>query len=81
MQDHGSAVLVRDQNVTRNLLLAALPLALLDRIGWRLETVELRAGRVLHQPGEPVAAVYFPTTCLVSLDNQAADGCTVQVAM
>jgi Crp-like helix-turn-helix domain len=51
----------------RNHLLAALPYEECSRIWSNLELVELPGGSVLHQSGERVGHVYFPTTAIVSL--------------
>ena len=51
----------------RNRLLAALPPDDLARLRPRLEAVELPFHKVLHAPGEPIEAVYFPETGWVSM--------------
>jgi CRP-like cAMP-binding protein len=50
-----------------NALLAALPRAEYRRMAPLLEPVTLTFGDVLHEQGEPVAHVYFPSDSLVSL--------------
>src|SRR5947209_1318218 len=51
----------------RNGLLAALPPAALAQLAEQLEFVELESRQVLYVPDEPVGAVYFPLSGLVSL--------------
>ena len=51
----------------RNRLLAALPPDDLARLWPRLEAVELSLRKVLHAPGQPITAVYFPETSYVSM--------------
>lgn len=50
-----------------NKILAALPRADLQRLLANMEAVELTDGQVLCEAGEPIAHVYFPNDCLVSL--------------
>jgi CRP-like cAMP-binding protein len=50
-----------------NALLAALPRAEYRRVRALLEPVTLTFGEVLHEQGEPITYVYFPTDSLVSL--------------
>lgn len=64
----------------RNHLLAALPYEECSRIWSNLELVELPAGSVLHQSGERVNHVYFPTTAIVSLCCVLSDGAAAEIA-
>lgn len=50
-----------------NKLLAALPRAEYRRVLALLEPVTLTFGEVLHEQGEPITHVYFPSDSLVSL--------------
>ncbi|MBI5256618.1 MAG: Crp/Fnr family transcriptional regulator [Burkholderiales bacterium] len=63
-----------------NQLLAALPAA--DRARWseQLEPVEMPLGQVLYESGHGVSHVHFPTSAIVSLQNQTADGHCAEVA-
>jgi CRP-like cAMP-binding protein len=64
-----------------NLLLAALPpdeLALMLRL---LDPVEVEVGDVLCEPGDPIAHVYFPHDCLISLLAVAEGRMTLEVGL
>jgi CRP-like cAMP-binding protein len=50
-----------------NRILAALEQADYDALMLEAEIVPLKFGKRLHSQDEPVAAVYFPLTCMVSL--------------
>src|SRR5919107_5063205 len=65
----------------RNRLLAALPSADLARLWPRLEAVELPLRKVLHAPGKPIEAVYFPETGYVSMLAYMEDGDAAEVGM
>jgi CRP-like cAMP-binding protein len=51
----------------RNLLLAALPPDVYDRLEPRMQTVDLKHGDILHRPGQTIDDVYFPIDCLISI--------------
>jgi hypothetical protein len=55
-----------DCQVRENLLLAALPEEVLERLIPHLEPVAMPAGKVLHEPGSPLGGAWFPTTSFVS---------------
>jgi CRP-like cAMP-binding protein/PAS domain-containing protein len=52
---------------TPNRLLAGLPAREYERLLSGLEPIKLTYGEVLHEPGEQLRHVYFPSDCLVSL--------------
>lgn len=64
----------------RNRLLAALPGADFERLFPDLELVWMPRGQVLHEPGDRLRHVYFPTTAIVSLIYSMQDGGTAEVA-
>jgi CRP-like cAMP-binding protein len=66
---------------TENGLLAALPEP--DQQRWlrQLEHVELRLGQVLHESGDTMSHVYFPTTAIVSLLYLMEDGASAEIAV
>ena len=65
----------------RNRLLAALPPDDLARLRPRLEAVELPLRKVLHKPGEPIEAVYFPETGWASMLAYMEDGDAAEVGL
>jgi CRP-like cAMP-binding protein len=68
-------------NPTDNHLLAALPRTERERIFPHLQSVELRLGEVLYEPGETLRHVYFPTNCIVSLLYVLMDGASAEIAV
>jgi len=66
---------------TRNRLLTALPPKDLAQIWPRLEAVELPFRQVLHAPGKPIPAVYFPETGYASMLAYMEDGDAAEVGM
>ena len=65
----------------RNRLLAALPPDDLARLRPRLEAVELPFRQVLHAPGEPIEAVYFPETGWSSMLAYLESGDAAEVGL
>ena len=65
----------------KNRLLAALPLADLQRWQPQLETVEMPLGKVLYESGRTLSHVYFPTTAIVSLLYVLEDGASAEIAV
>ncbi len=66
---------------TRNRLLAALPPDDLARLWPGLEAVELPLRQVLHTPGTPIEAVYFPETGFVSMLSYLEDDDAAEVGI
>jgi CRP-like cAMP-binding protein len=62
-------------------LLAALPGPVWDRWLPLLESVELHLGQVLHESGETLNHVYFPTTAIVSLLYVMENGAAAEIAV
>ncbi|MEQ1534981.1 MAG: Crp/Fnr family transcriptional regulator [Burkholderiaceae bacterium] len=64
-----------------NHLLSAFPNG--EWLRWQslLESVELRVGQVLFEPGKAPAHVYFPTSAVVSLVYMTQDGETAEIAV
>ena len=62
-------------------MLAALPGPVWDRWLPRLESVELHLGQVLHESGETLSHVYFPTTAIVSLLHVTENGAAAEIAV
>lgn len=65
----------------QNRVLAALPVAEYARVADDLELVTLQAGEILHESGDPLSFVYFPTTCIVSLIFSTQSGSSSELAM
>ena len=65
----------------QNLLLASLEADQLERWLAHLEPVNLPLGSVLHECGDRLNHVVFPTTAIVSLQQLLEDGTAVEVAL
>jgi len=64
-----------------NTLLAALPHDIGDRMRCFLTPVYLPHGKVLYEPGVKLDEVYFPTTAIISLQCELADGTCAEMAV
>ena len=64
-----------------NRLLAALPSKDYAQLASGLEPVTITHGEVLHEPGEPMREVYFPSNCLVSLLTVVEDHRALEVGL
>ena len=51
-----------------------------ERLHARLEPVTLQSGTVLYQPGDPLTHVYFPSSGMISLIADTADGRSTEAA-
>jgi CRP-like cAMP-binding protein len=65
----------------QNHLIGALPVADFERLSGALELVPMPLGKVLHEPGDRLPHVFFPTTCIVSLLYTMEDGGSAEVAL
>ncbi|HEX5804298.1 MAG TPA: Crp/Fnr family transcriptional regulator [Azospira sp.] len=65
----------------QNRLLAALPPPDFERLHPNLEKVWLPQGRILHESGDRLSHVYFPTSAIVSLVYVVEDGGSTEVAL
>jgi CRP-like cAMP-binding protein len=65
----------------KNLLLAALPHAELQRWLPQLEVVVMPLGQVLYESGATLSHVYFPTTAIVSLLYVMENGASAEIAV
>ena len=70
-----------EQLPTRNHLLAALPAADYQRLEPHLEPVELTLGCCIHESGERMCHVFFPTSGIVSLLYELASGASAESAL
>lgn len=65
----------------RNVLFDALPGDVRRALEPRLERLAIKRGAVLHEPGEPIRHLYFPTGCLVSITISTVEGKTVETGV
>ena len=63
-----------------NLLLAALPSEVFNRISHSLDVVPLTLKEFVHKPGERIRDIYFPGGGFVSIVTVLKDGSMVEVA-
>jgi CRP-like cAMP-binding protein len=66
---------------SENRLLSTLPANEYELLAPHLKTVFFRLGDLLFQPGDNIQHVYFPTTCIVSLLTDLADGTGLEVGL
>lgn len=64
-----------------NLLLAALPREVYERLEKNMEQVPLPYAKILHHPGETIRDVYFPLTGLISVTITMNDGNTAEAGV
>jgi CRP-like cAMP-binding protein len=65
----------------RNLLLAALPSDVMERLTRHMRTVDLKYGAILHRPGQRIKDVYFPLDCLISVTVTMAEARTAEAGI
>ncbi len=65
----------------KNYLLASLADPELDRVVSKLESVDLDLGQVMHESGDEMEYVYFPTTAIVSLLCIMENGATAEIGV
>ncbi len=68
-------------DISKNLLLSALPAEEIARIVPKLDEVELALGSVLYESGERLKFLYFPTTMIVSLLYVTTNGSSTELAV
>jgi CRP-like cAMP-binding protein len=69
---------VDDESV--NGLLSALAGASGERLVAKTQRVSLSVKDILYHPGDPITAVYFPLTCVISMMTEMKNGATVEIA-
>src|SRR2546423_8690165 len=69
------------QDPKRNQLLDALSALELARIREHLEAVDMPLGGVVYESGRPLAHVYFPIDCVVSLLYVLENGASAEIAV
>ena len=67
-------------DVSANGLLAALPGASSERLIAKTQLVSLSVKDILYHPGDSIAAVYFPLTCVISMMMETKNGATIEIA-
>jgi CRP-like cAMP-binding protein len=65
----------------QNHLLDALPPGDFERLAPQLESVSMKLGVVLYEPGTRMRHVYFPTTSIVSLMYVMENGASAEIAI
>lgn len=65
----------------KNYLLAALPDAVFERVASKLDPINLMLGDVMHESGDPMDYVYFPTTAIFSLLCIMENGATAEIGV
>lgn len=64
-----------------NLLLQAIPDAVMQRIAPQLKLVPMGLGKVLYESGDTLKFVYFPSDCIVSLLYVLEDGSSAEISV
>ncbi|MDL0432952.1 Crp/Fnr family transcriptional regulator [Marinobacter sp. TBZ242] len=65
----------------QNRLLAAMPDSAKKRIFPQLKLVELKLGDVIHESGQSIEFVYFPTNCIISLLYVMINGSSAEISV
>jgi CRP-like cAMP-binding protein len=76
-----SPVTAHRHDPQQNQLLAAVPLAVMDRWQSELEYVDMPLGQVLYESGGTLSHVYFPATAIVSLLYVMENGASAEIAV
>ena len=63
-----------------NLLLAALPQAVWEKLHPDLQELELKVRHRVYGAGRPIEHVYFPQSCVISIQGSMRDGVAVEIA-
>jgi len=63
-----------------NGLLAVLPGVSGQRLLAKTQLVSLSVKDILYHPGDPITAVYFPLTCVISMMTEMKNGATIEIA-
>lgn len=68
-------------NLSRNLLLEALPDPLRQRLARSFKVLSVSQGEVLYKPGESIRYAYFPLDALIALSGFTPEGRNVVVTL
>jgi len=63
-----------------NRLWAALSKPSREALISKMERVPLSVGDILYHPGDAIAFVYFPVTCVISMMTEMKNGTTIEIA-
>lgn len=63
----------------QNRLIAALPANNYERLSPHLEAIQMPFGHIIHESGDPLRHLYFPTTAIVSLLHVMEDGASAEI--
>ncbi len=66
---------------TQNLLLAALPAAVQERLLPHLELLKMPLGEIIYESGDSLRQVYFPIDSIVSLLYVMEDGSSAEISV
>jgi CRP-like cAMP-binding protein len=78
---HEAQTMTPNRDPRKNLLLAALPEADLQRWLPKLEWVNLPLGHVIYESGVTLSHAYFPTSAIISLIYVMEDGASAEIAV
>ncbi len=83
MPDISTASTASKASITpeQNHLLAAFPDSAKQRIFPRLKLAEMNLGDVIHESGQTIEFVYFPTNCIVSLLYVMLNGSSAEISV
>jgi CRP-like cAMP-binding protein len=70
----------KSHEASENRLLAALSRANREALISNMQRVALSVGDILYHPGDPIAFVYFPVTCVISMMTEMKNGTTIEIA-
>jgi CRP-like cAMP-binding protein len=69
-------------DVSRNYLLSAMPVEVLERLRPAIKLVKMPLGKVIYESGAKLKHVYFPTPgCIISMLYVMADGASAEIAV
>ena len=71
---------VKSHETAENRLLAALSKTSREALIPKMERVPLAVGDILYHPGDAIASVYFPVTCVISMMTEMKNGTTIEIA-
>ena len=64
-----------------NRLLAQFPTEIRNKLASQKREVNMANGQVLHLAGQPIDAVFFPTSCLISITVTMENGAVTEVGL